>query len=895
MTISPGTKLGSYEVLSQIGAGGMGEVYQAHDTKLGRDVAIKVLPEAFAHDPERLARFQREAKMLAALNHPNIAMIFGLEHSDSVQYLVMELVSGETLQQRVKRDGAVPVEEALTIAKQIAEALEAAHEKGIIHRDLKPANVKLTPEGKVKVLDFGLAKAFAGDTSTEDIGNSPTLSMAATMQGVILGTAAYMSPEQARGKHVNKATDIFAFGAVLYELLTGKQAFQGTDVSDILAAVIRAEPDWSKLPADTPQSIRTLLKRCLKKDRQQRLQDATDARIEIEDALAAPAIEPAASAAPSAKGWRQALPWAAALILCAITGFIVWSLRPSPAPRPVTRTVINLPPGDRLDQLDQPTVAISPDGSQIAYVAIRGGLRQIYLRPLDALEAHPIIGTENAINPFFSPDGQWLGFFARGGLKKILVNGGAALTLDNNSGSPRGAAWSSQGMIVFSPAPTGPLRQVLEAGGASQPLTHLGTGEATHRWPAFLPGGQTLLFNAGNGPNLKIAVRVSGTGEQREPMSLSASHPHYAPSGHLIYAQNGTLMAVSFDAERLLATGTPVPVVESVLQSSSNGDAQYDISNGGTLVYVSGGNQATQRKIVWVDRKGMEQLLPAPGHAYRNPRLSPDGQRLAVTIEDTAAERSAWLYDIRRDSLTRLTFEGTSHLVGAWTPDGKRITFAALQNGAGPLNLFWQPADGSGASERLNTNEFPNTPSSWSPDGRALAFTVQRPDSGFDIDVLLLSDPAHKSQPFLRTRFNEGAPGFSPDGHWMVYTSDESGRAEVYVQPYPGPGGKWQISTEGGTEPVWNRNGREIFYRNGDKMMAVEITTQSTISASTPRLLFEAPYVAAPGTVPNYDVSPDGQHFLMLKANDQGQSTTQIIVVQNWFEELKRRVPTETK
>jgi len=530
MTIAAGTRLGTYEVLAQIGAGGMGEVYQAHDTKLGRDVAIKVLPEAFAHDAERLSRFQREAKMLASLNHPNIATIFGLEHSDGVQYLVMELVSGETLAERVKRDGAVPIEESLAIAKQIAEALEAAHEKGIIHRDLKPANVKVTPEGKVKVLDFGLAKAFEGDSANEDMSNSPTLSRAATMQGVILGTAAYMSPEQARGKSVDKRTDIWAFGCVVYELLTGKPAFHGDDVTDILGAVLRTEPEWSQLPEATPAAIRTLLRRCLRKDKRQRIADATDVRIEIEDTLSTPASAEPTAAAQGIRtlGRRTILVSLAALLLGAlVAGLAIWNLKPSP-PQPITRTVINLPPGQQLAGLENgPAVALSPDGMQFAYVAVQGGARQLYLRAMDSMEAKPIPGTEGAVEPFFSPDGQWLGFLTIGKLKKVAVAGGAAVTV-SDAVNPRGGSWGSQGMMVFAPSGISVLQQVSDGGGTPQPLTRLEKGEVSHRWPEFLPGGKELLFVAGtsgaNWTNAQVAVQLILTGKRQNLVQVG-THP----------------------------------------------------------------------------------------------------------------------------------------------------------------------------------------------------------------------------------------------------------------------------------------------------------------------------------------------------------------------------------
>jgi Tol biopolymer transport system component len=883
MTIAAGTHLGSYEVLAPIGSGGMGEVYQAHDTKLGRDVAIKVLPETFAHDPERLSRFQREAKMLASLNHPNIATIHGLEQSNGASYLVMELVPGETLQERIRRDGPVPVEEALGICRQLAEALEAAHEKGIIHRDLKPANVNVTPEGKVKVLDFGLAKAFAGDTADSNPSHSPTLSAVATMQGVIIGTAAYMSPEQARGKAVDKRADIWAFGCVLYELLTGKQAFQGETVTEILAAVLKGEPDWQVLPGTTPSNIRALLRHCLQKDVNRRIRDAADVRIEIEDAIAAPSLGTTATA-PANLGWRQAVVLGLAVLVAAVVaGLAVWNLKPSPPPRPVTRTVITLPPGEQLAGLDQPAVALSPDGSHLAYVAIRGGIQQLYLRAMDSLEARPIPGTEGVTNPFFSPDGQWLGFFASGKLKKVLVTGGAAITLVDAFLS-RGASWGSQGMIAFAPTTNVALQQVSDAGGTPQPLTRLEKGEVSDRWPEFLPGGKALLFAANSSTNAQVAVQSVSTGQRRNLLQAGLN-PRYAPSGHLVYAQAGTLMAVPFDPQRLTVTGAAVPVLEGVLQSNS-GAAQYSLSATGSLVYVPGGVQPTQRRLVWVDRKGIEQPLPAPPHAYRFPRFSPDGQRVAVTIEEP--EENVWIYDLARDTLTRLTFQGSVNLMGAWTPDGKRIAFDS--NKEGPQNLFWQRADGSGGLERLTTSEYTQAPNSWSPDGQLLAFVEITPTTGYDIWVLRLSD--RKAQPFLRTQFNESAPRFSPDGRWLVYVSNESGRFEVYVQPYPGPGGKWQISTDGGTEPVWNRNGRELFYRNADKMMAVDIATQPGFTVGKPRMLFEGQHVPTPTTFPNYDVTADGQRFLMLKASEQAQAApTQINVVLNWFEELKQKVP----
>jgi Tol biopolymer transport system component len=887
MALAAGTKLGSYEITGAIGAGGMGEVYQAHDTKLGRDVAIKVLPEAFAHDAERLSRFQREAKMLASLNHPNIATIHGLEQSGGTSYLVMELVSGETLAERVKA-GPIGIEEALKIAVQIAEALEAAHEKNIIHRDLKPANVKVTPEGKVKVLDFGLAKAFAGDATTEDIGNSPTLSIAATMQGVILGTAAYMSPEQAKGKAVDKRTDIWAFGCVLYELLTGKQAFHGEDITDILAAVVRAEPDWSLLPASTPSKIRDVLQRCLQKDKALRLRDAGDACIEIREALTAPAS--AASVNVTANrlaGWRlPVLMGAAALVVAAAAGFVGWNLKPTPS-KPVTRTVITLPPGDQLAAFDYPAIAISPDGTLLAYAAIHAGTRQLYLRALDSLEAKPLADTEGANTPFFSPDGRWLGFVAGGYLKKISVNGGAAQTL-GNAPVPSGATWGSDGTIIFVPSTASIIEQISDAGGPPQVLSHFAKGEGGQLWPQLLPGGKAFLFvSAGGIGNSRIVARSLSSGERHE-LVAGGTQPQYAMPGYLFYAQGGNLMAAPFDPQRLQITGVAVPIADGVRRIGFTGGAQYALSGTGSLVYVPGGNVAAER-MVWVSRNGTEKALAAPPHEYVTPRISPDGRRVAVTVAEQ--ENQVWLYDFGRDTLSRLTFGGNVTQTPAWTPDGKRIAFTS--NKEGPLNIFWQPADGSGEMERLTTSEYTDVPRSFSPDGQLLAFLELGSATGYDVSVLRLRD--RKTQPFIRTPTNESVPSFSPDGHWLAYISDESGRFEVYAQPYPGPGGKYQISTDGGTEPVWNPNGKELFYRSGDKMMAVDVTTQPAFSVGKPKMLFQGPYVPTPFTFPNYDVSPDGRRFLMIKESEQASSLNQINVVLNWFEELKRRVPTGNK
>jgi Tol biopolymer transport system component len=924
MAILPGKRLGPYEILSAIGAGGMGEVYRAKDTRLDRIVAIKALPAHLADKPDLRERFEREARTIASLNHPHICTLYDIGHQDGIDFLVMEYLEGETLAQRLLK-GPLPLEQVLQYAIEIADALDKAHRKGVTHRDLKPGNIMLTMSGS-KLLDFGLAKLRQDAAPATPFSQLPTQANNMTAQGMILGTVQYMAPEQVESGEVDARTDIFAFGALVYEMATCKKAFEGKSQASVIGAILKDDPPpISLLQPMTPAALDRAVKRCLAKDPENRWQTTRDLELELKSiAEGGSQVTPVPTATAKgirALGQRALLLSVGALLLGAvITGLAVWNLKPSP-PQPVSRTVINLPPGQQLAGLeDGPAVALSPDGTHLVYVARQGGSQQLYLRAMDNLEAKPIPGTQGGVSPFFSPDGRWLGFFAGGKLKKISVSGGAALTL-GDAALPHGGSWGSQGMIAVAPTNVSVLQQVSDAGGTPQPLTHREQGEVTQRWPEFLPGGKAVLFAAStttvNWTNAQVAVQSVGTGERRN-LILGATQPRYLQSGQLVYAQGGSLMAVPFDPQRLSATGGAVPVVEGVLQSMSSGAAQYSFSTTGSLAYVPGGVLANQRTLVWVDRKGVEQILPASAHSYRTPRLSPDGRRLALTIDE--AESNVWLYDLARDTLTRLTFQGTYNLMGAWTPDGKRIALESNAEG-GALNLFWQLADGSGGLERLATSDTTQGPSSWSPDGQMLAFFENNPTTGYDIWVLRMGDSSrssgqapspgsgqvasasplrdpgqagqgHKAQPFLRTPFTEGAPQFSPDGRWLAYVSDESGRFEIYVQPYPGPGGKWQISTEGGTEPVWNPNGRELFYRTGDKMMAVDIATHPGFAVGKPRTLFEGQYVLTPATLPNYDVSSDGQRFLMLKPSEQALAApTQINVVLNWFEELKQKVP----
>jgi len=878
MPLTAGTRLGPYEIVCPIGAGGMGEVYKARDTRLGREVAIKVSAERFSE------RFEREARAIAALNHPNICHLYDVGQD----YLVMELVEGPTLGERIK-EGAIPLEDALAIAGQIAEALEAAHVKKIYHRDLKPGNVKIKPDGTVKVLDFGLAKL--GATPTAGSEDSPTITIGQTEAGVILGTASYMAPEQAKGKPVDQRADIYAFGAVLYEMVTGTRLHRGETTTEILASVIREEPQWDKVPIQ----VRRLLRRCLEKDPQKRLRHIGDVMDLVDDSPSTATPSPAQTTAHK-RSLKFAWIALACLLAAAAAGSAAWLIRPV-GPKAVTRFAVVLPPGQHLDS-GRPALAISPDGTRLVYAAAQGssstsiiqdlGGTQLYLRSFDSLDARPIPGTEGARGPFFSPNGQWIGFFAGGTLKKVSINGAAPITLVDSQ-LTLGSSWSSDGEIAYS-AQGRPIQQISDAGGNVQPVTQLQKGELAHTFPEFLPGHTGVLFNIEAGENVtgsiavqgeKIAVQVLKTGERRE-LVPSGFMPRYAPSGQIVYIQGPNLMAAPFDLRGLAIAGSAVSVIEGVRPW------QYTFSPSGSLAYAPGGAQAPQLRLAWVDRKGTEQALPTPAHNYVFPRISPDGRRIAADIEETDSQ--IWIFDPGRDTLSRLTFEKANSYDPVWSPDGKRIVFKGAGN-----RLYWLPSDGSSAAEPLTPNAFSinDVPLSWSSDGQYLAFTQDGVNRNRSIWTLSIKD--RKAEPFGRSLRRDSAPQFSPDGHWIAYDSTESGRNEIYVRPFPGPGGKYQISTGGGTEPAWNPKGHELFYRNREKMMAVQVATQPTFSAGEPKLLFEASYVVSPRSAPNYDVSPDGQRFLMLKTADAAPRPEQINVVLNWFEELKQRVPSGTK
>ncbi len=930
MALAAGARLGVYQVLGAIGAGGMGEVYRARDTKLNRAVALKVLPELFALDSERLARFKREAQVLASLNHPNIAAIYGLEGHEGREgeplALVLELVEGPTLAEVIHgfhaeggqspQDAApsyrearqavgvgprrIPINDALPIALQIAQALEAAHEQGIIHRDLKPANIKLRTDGTVKVLDFGLAKLLDADAPGRasgpggfDASASPTITTPAmTISGVILGTAAYMSPEQAKGRPADKRSDIWAFGCVLYEILTGKRAFEGEDVSDTLAAVLRGEPEWKSLSPTTPPAITKLLRRCLERDPRRRLHDIADARIELEDIRATDAASHDAEHGIADRlklGWTIPLVLGSLAIGAAAAAIISWTLRSSEqaAPRPTARFIVALPPTERPGGLALPIVALAADGTHLAYVADnRRGGDQLFLRQLDRLDAVAIPRTEGAHTPFFSPDGKWIGFFAEGKLKKVSVSGGAPIVLAD-APNPRGACWSADDTIIFAPTPESVLWQVSAVGGAPRAVTTLDSakGETAHHWPGMLPDGKTVLYGAGPAgsgwDDTEIVAQSLQTG-QRRTLHRGGAFPRYVPTGHLVYANAGNLFAAPFDVKRLTLAGDPVSIVDGVLVNGNLG-AQFSFSGTGSLVYVPSSTEGPDHKLVWVDRKGASQPLAAPARSYAQPRLSPDGRQIVVQIE--GAKSDLWVYHLTRDTLRRLTFDGNS-TNPVWTPDGKTIAFSPQSNGRG---VFVIPVDGSAVQEQLTTDGEGQVPQSWSPDGTLLAFHGMSRATARDIWVLSLTGE-RKPRLLLGAPYNERVPMISADGKWLAYLSDESGREEVYVQSFPGPGGRWQISTEGASEPMWARRGGELFYRNGAKLMSVDIATTPVFTAGRPKLLFEQRYVNNIGRA-NYDVSPDNERFLMVEAVGQQLPSTRLNVVLEWFAELKRLAP----
>ncbi len=918
MPLSPGARLGRFEILALLGAGAMGDVYRALDSTLGREVAVKVLPDAFAKHPDRLARLAREARLLASLNHPNIAGIHALEQIDDMYYLEMELVRGETLGDRIAR-GAIGLREALPLFRQIAEALEAAHGQSIVHRDLKPANIMITPQGMVKILDFGLAKMVSTDDSQAPSGESATFATAPTEAGLVVGTPAYMSPEQARGDAVDRRADVWAFGCVLYEMLTGRRAFHGRTATDTIASVLREEPDWSGLSTAAPRKMQRLIRRCLQKEPRLRLHDIADARIEIDETLSEPLDEPAeALSAARPREWivrPGAWPLLAAAVLGAFGVWVVTRLSQRATPSSaLTRVTIQLPPGQALERGRYTSIALSPDGRQLVYAAaVGGGQTQLYLRRLDELDTRPMPTTVGANTPLFSPDGRWVAFYADGALKKISLAGGVPITICETP-PVWSAAWAGDRIVFATTLAGSGLWTVSADGGEPAQLTKPRPGESEHGYPQILPGGTQVLFSVLGDNGWQPALlsladrdwRIVGNGR------VIGEGARFLPTGHLVSVQSGGLVATRFEASTGTLDAAPIPLLERI-ETSRFGGAPFAIAaDVGSLVYMPASGGPVSRTLLRVDREGRATPLLEARGGYEHPVVSPDGRQVAVTMASETGS-DIWLVDVTRGTRVRFTTGGTSAFP-VWAPDGSRLAYQSAA--PGPWNLFSMPLGQSGNPQPLLqgssaasvttwpsvgagllpgtpptlTGANPQFPLSWTRDRSALAFHERKPSGERDIWIVGADG---NPEPFLLTPFDERSPRFSPDGKWLAYVSDESGRDEVYVQPFPGPGPKWLISTDGGVDPVWARDGPDLFYRQDDQLMAVSVVAGASLSAGRPRRLFEARF-DADDHGPNYDVSPDGTWFVVPRS-DRGLSPGALNLVLNWFSDIAARTPGESR
>jgi eukaryotic-like serine/threonine-protein kinase len=912
VALSSGDRLGPYEILSAVGAGGMGEVYTARDTRLDRVVAIKILPDVLAADDAFRERFDREARTISQLAHPNICRLYDVGDG----FLVMEYLEGESLAARLGR-GVLKPNDALRTAIEVAGALDAAHRAGIVHRDLKPGNVMLTKSG-AKLLDFGLAKVttpgLLGNrlrgAGVANLTSPPTMSTPLTQQGTILGTFQYMAPEQLEGAEADARADIFAFGALLYEMVTGKKAFTGKSQVSVMAAILDHDPpSVSVLQPGTPAALDRLITKCLAKDPEARWQSARDVASEIEwiaetwqsDAAAAAQQSPASHRAHS----RERL-WIAAALLASIAAGVMWVVRrpvvPTPPPPLRFSTELGADVSLVVNNFGASAV-ISPDGSILVFVGqpTGGTNSQLYVRRMDQLQASALSGTAGAGGPFFSPDGQWIAFFADAKLKKIAVTGGAAITLCD-AAAGRGGTWGDDNTIVFSPATTSgvTLVRVSAAGGKPEPVAKLGDGQATQRWPQWLPGGKGVLFMGSNHTgglydDANMIVQPLPTGPSKI-VQRGGYFARYLPSGHLVYIHEGTLFAAPFDLNRLELTGLPVPAVEGI-SSGGGGGAQVSISNNGTLAYVAGQTINGDPAIHWMDRSGKTTPLRAVGAGWNSIHFAPDGKRIAMDIGANGLS-DVWIYDWARDTPTRLTFDAVSAAEPVWTPDGKRITFGSRRGDRSTPNLYWQRADGTGEIQRLTESKSLQIATSWHPSGKFLAFTERNPQTADDVMILPMEGDDRqgwkpgKPTVFLNSPFIEANAVFSPDGRWVAYQSNESGANEVYVRPFPGPGGKWQISTDGGTFPTWSQSRHELFYsRTGRLLVAAYDVEHDSFRAQKPRVWSPVAFRPRPRGRP-YDLHPDGERFALApNIETQVAAKDKVTFVLNFFDELKRIAP----
>jgi Tol biopolymer transport system component len=896
MTLSPGARLGPYEILSLLGAGGMGEVYKAKDTKLGRGVALKVLPEEFFENKESIARFEREAKALAALNHSNIAAIYSFEEISGRHLLVMELLEGETLAARLSK-GPLPPEQVLRHGMAMASALDAAHRAGIVHRDLKPSNVMLTRSG-VKLLDFGLAKELESDGFLEGLTSAPTTARDVTREGAIVGTLSYMAPEQLEGKKPEPTTDIFAFGVTLYEMATGRKAFSGSSQASLISAIMKEEPPpISQFQPMTPPALDHLVRTCLAKRPDDRFQTAHDVKLQLQWIAEGGSAVGLPVPVVARRRSRERLAWAAAAAatLAALALSLLLLARPREALRMVQASIPS--PEKSSFVFDLGPMALSPDGRRLAFLAPTAERKNLlWVRPLNGMAAQPLAGTEGGSYPFWSPDSRFLGFFAGGKLKKIDASGGPPQILcDTQEG--RGGTWNREGVILFSPSSRDPLLRVSSAGGAPVPATELDVSqrEFSHRFPFFLPDGRHFLYLAqgvGIGPNGGRDVCI-GSLDSKERRSLLRvnSNAVFAPSapggasGHILFSRERTLLAQTFDAKRLRLSGEAFPVGEHVQYFGNFGLGVFTASDNGILAYQAGGVGGLSQ-LVWLDRAGKQLEVLGPPADYLRPRISRDGRRVAMDVRDPqTGQADIWIYDLSRRVSSRFTSVPAENVFPIWSPDDSRIVFESNRKGSD--DLYQKVSSGTGNDEEFLAQEgILEIPTDWSSDGRFVVYNEidAKKKAGWDLGFYSVAEK--KSSLFLATPVNEANGRFSPDGRWLAYTSDESGRYEVYVRPFPGHGGKWQISAAGGGQPVWNRNGKEILYVSADnKLMAVDVKADSGFEASTPRALFDVHFKSATGW--RYDISPDGQRFLVNTVVGEVKANP-ITLVLNWAAEIKK-------